>query len=175
MEGGEKEMVGIKMYAKIQELKTKGYKKQRAARELDIDVKTVRKYWEMTEDEYVDYQIETKNRTKIMDPYREFVLERIKAHPEISNSIIEDNLREEYPNFEPSYRSVRLYVSVHLCRKSDPESKGKIESVVKYVKQNFLTCRTYHGISALNSAGLRTCCTRFQSTHFWLLLFKTAL
>jgi len=34
--GGEKEMVGIKMYAKIQELKTKGYKKQRAARELDI-------------------------------------------------------------------------------------------------------------------------------------------
>ena len=281
MKGGEKKMVGIKMYAKIQELKTKGYKKQRAARELDIDVKTVRKYWEMTEDEYVDYQIETRSRTKMMDPYRDFILDRIEEHPEISSSIIDDNLREKYPSLEASYRTVRLYIcqlresegiprpvkirqyaeveelplgfqaqvdmgmkvitdsygnrvkvyifgmvmstsrqkfvyfqdcpftaqdfikahdlafqfydgrptqivydqdrvmvvdenageiiftdkfreycnyvgfSVHLCRKSDPESKGKIESVVKYVKQNFLTCRTYHGINALNSAGLK--------------------
>lgn len=45
-------MVGIKMYAKIQELKTLGYKKQRAARQLDIDTKTVRKYWNLTEEEY---------------------------------------------------------------------------------------------------------------------------
>lgn len=42
-------MVGTKMYLKIQELKRKGYKKQRAARELRIDTKTARKYWEMSE------------------------------------------------------------------------------------------------------------------------------
>jgi transposase len=106
----KKEMVGIKMYARIQELRSKGYKKQRAAREMEIDIKTVRKYWEMTEDEYVDYQIEAQNRVKVMDSYREFVLERIKEHTEISSSIIYDNLQEEYPEFEPSYRTVRLYV-----------------------------------------------------------------
>jgi hypothetical protein len=41
-----------------------------------------------------------------------------------------------------------------IQRPTSPESKGKIESVVKYVKGNFLTCRIYHGISALNSEGL---------------------
>lgn len=41
--------------------------------------------------------------------------------------------------------------TIRLCRGHDPESKGKIESVVKYVKGNFLSCRVYHGISSLNS------------------------
>jgi len=27
---------------------------------------------------------------------------------------------------------------LHFCRKSDPESKGKVENVVQYVKKNFL-------------------------------------
>ncbi len=27
---------------------------------------------------------------------------------------------------------------IHLCRGRDPESKGKIEAVVKYIKNNFL-------------------------------------
>lgn len=67
-------MVGTEMYVKIQELKRKGYKKQRAARELMIDTKTVRKYWDMSESEYSEYLLETKERTKIMDPYRDFVL-----------------------------------------------------------------------------------------------------
>lgn len=30
-----------------------------------------------------------------------------------------------------------------FCRKADPESKDKIENVVKYVKQNFLRGRLY--------------------------------
>src|SRR5690606_26483415 len=40
--------------------------------------------------------------------------------------------------------------SLHFCRKSDPESKGKVENVVKYVKQNFLYNRTFHNIDTLN-------------------------
>lgn len=44
--------------------------------------------------------------------------------------------------------------SIHLCRKNDPESKGKIEAVIKYIKNNFLSCREYPGISRLNSDGL---------------------
>lgn len=39
----------------------------------------------------------------------------------------------------------------HFCRKSDPESKGKIENVVKYVKQNFLYNRTFHDLATLNT------------------------
>jgi transposase len=39
---------------------------------------------------------------------------------------------------------------LHFCRKADPESKGKIENVVQYVKKNFLYNRTYFDMDALN-------------------------
>jgi len=40
--------------------------------------------------------------------------------------------------------------NLHFCRKADPESKGKIESTVKYIKQNFLYNRPYYNIETLN-------------------------
>lgn len=273
-------MVGIAMYADIQKLKALGYKKQRVAKQLRIDAKTVRKYWSMTDDEYISYHLDTKERTKILDPYSNYILDKIKTYPDITSAIIYDNLREDFHDFAPSYRSVRLYVrnlrekeglplparirqygetpelpfgyqaqvdlgkktmkdmngnpvkihifamvlsssrykficfqlqpfdaktfveahdkafrffggrpseivydqdrvmvvsenagdiiytetfenyktyagfSIHLCRGSDPESKGKIEAVIKYVKNNFLSCRIFHGLGRLNSDGI---------------------
>lgn len=273
-------MVGIKMYGKIQELKQLGYKKQQAARELDIDTKTVRKYWDMSEEKYAEYYMESLARGSGMERYRAYILNLLQEHSEITSAIINDRLKEEFKDFSMSYRSVRRYVcllreseglpaprnirqymevqdlpmgfqaqvdlgqkmmknafgkkvkvyvfamvlsasrykyvcfqldpftarsfceahdrafayfggrpaeivydqdrvmvvsenagdiiytqefesyrsyagfSVRLCRGSDPESKGKIESVVKYVKGNFLTCRIFHGIASLNSEGL---------------------
>lgn len=41
-----------------------------------------------------------------------------------------------------------------FCRKSDPESKGKVENVVKYVKYNFLRGRTFTDIDKLNQEAL---------------------
>ncbi len=41
-----------------------------------------------------------------------------------------------------------------FCRKADPQSKGKVESVVKYVKQNFLRGRTFINIDLLNEQSL---------------------
>lgn len=38
-----------------------------------------------------------------------------------------------------------------FCRKSDPESKGKVENAVKYVKYNFLKCRSFVNIEQLNT------------------------
>jgi len=40
--------------------------------------------------------------------------------------------------------------TLHFCRKADPQSKGKVENVIKYVKQNFLYNRTFHNIDTLN-------------------------
>lgn len=39
---------------------------------------------------------------------------------------------------------------LYFCRKADPESKGKIENMVKYVKQNFLYNRLFLTIEQLN-------------------------
>ncbi len=43
---------------------------------------------------------------------------------------------------------------LHFCRKADPESKGKIENVVKYVKQCFLRGRLFNALDVLNEQGL---------------------
>lgn len=40
---------------------------------------------------------------------------------------------------------------LHFCRKADPESKGKVENVIQYVKKNFLYNRVYHDLKDLNS------------------------
>jgi transposase len=48
-----------------------------------------------------------------------------------------------------SYIKSRPFKPV-FCRKADPESKGKIENVIKYVKQNFLLNRPYGNIDNLN-------------------------
>ncbi len=53
----------------------------------------------------------------------------------------------------------RGFVSKHhfntiFCRKSDPQSKGKVENVVKYVKNNFLKGRPYSDIDSLNTMAL---------------------
>jgi len=39
---------------------------------------------------------------------------------------------------------------VRFCRRSDPQSKGKIENVIKYIKYNFLRGRIYYSIAGLN-------------------------
>lgn len=44
--------------------------------------------------------------------------------------------------------------SLYFCRKADPESKGKVENVVSYVKKNFLYNRTFHNVETLNDEAL---------------------
>lgn len=48
-----------------------------------------------------------------------------------------------------SYVKSRPFTAIY-CRPADPESKGKVENVVKYVKQNFLHNRPYHSLENLN-------------------------
>lgn len=43
---------------------------------------------------------------------------------------------------------------IYICRKSDPQTKGKIENVVKYIKQNFLYNRPFSDIQTLNTEAL---------------------
>lgn len=48
-----------------------------------------------------------------------------------------------------AYRQQRDF-KVQMCRKSDPESKGRIENVVGYVKKNFAKHRVYYNLDKLN-------------------------
>lgn len=40
---------------------------------------------------------------------------------------------------------------VVFCRKSDPQSKGKVENAVRYVKHNFISAREFKDIETLNA------------------------
>ena len=77
-------MVGTKMYAEIQKRRAMGYSKRRCARELEIDKKTVSKYWEMSEEKYAQSVIDAKRRTRILDQYRDFIVSRLEERPEIT-------------------------------------------------------------------------------------------
>lgn len=48
-----------------------------------------------------------------------------------------------------AYQQKRKF-SVHMCRKADPESKGRIEKVVDYVKSNFASHRKFYNIDRWN-------------------------
>ncbi len=48
-----------------------------------------------------------------------------------------------------SYREQRDF-QVYLCRAADPESKGKVENAVKFIKRNFAKNRIYHQIDTWN-------------------------
>jgi len=56
------------------------------------------------------------------------------------------------PAFEEYVK--RIGYNVSLCRPRDPQSKGKVEEVIGYIKQSFLEGRIYTGIDSLNSAAL---------------------
>lgn len=43
---------------------------------------------------------------------------------------------------------------LHFCRRADPQSKGKVENVVKYIKQNFLYARAYYDLETLQAQAL---------------------
>lgn len=53
-----------------------------------------------------------------------------------------------------SYVNERKF-RVHLCRRADPESKGMIENVVKYIKGNFADSRVFSDIEDWNHRALQ--------------------
>ncbi len=52
------------------------------------------------------------------------------------------------------YHETRRF-KIYLCRKSDPESKGKIEQVIKYVKNNFAKHRIYKDLISWQQSSLK--------------------
>ena len=59
---------------------------------------------------------------------------------------------------------------VRFCHKRDPQSKGKIENVIKYIKYNFLRGRSYYGVPELNDKAIdwlgRTANAKVHSSTF---------
>ena len=269
------------MYHEIHNQNWNGKNPSQIASYLVLDLRTVKKYIAMSEQEYLDYQQQLSNRIQKLAPYENFVKGRLELCPEASSAQVHDWLKEHYPllpktsiktvyNFvlfvrqkhnlikafssreyqqveelpygeqaqidfgefnmtdveghrkkvyflalvlsRSRYKMVwfldhpftassaieahevafsfiggyprelvydqdkvllanenkgdvvlteafRAYCQsrpfkVRFCRKSDPQSKGKIENVIKYIKYNFLRGRLYYGVFVLNDQAL---------------------
>ena len=269
------------MYHEIHNQNWNGKNPSQIASYLVLDLRTVKKYIAMSEQEYLDYQQQLSNRIQKLAPYENFVKGRLELCPEASSAQVHDWLKEHYPllpktsiktvyNFVLSVRqkhnlikafssreyqqveelpygeqaqidfgefnmtdveghrkkvyflalvlsrsrykmvwfldhpftassaieahevafsfiggyprelvydqdkvllanenkgdvvlteAFRAYCQsrpfkVRFCRKNDPQSKGKIENVIKYIKYNFLRGRMYYGVIVLNDQAL---------------------
>lgn len=281
LESPERKLV---MWYKCKEKSALGLTKAQISRSLGLDVKTVRKYLNMSYDEFKSSESYKRMYVRMLDPYESKVHEWLDQQPDLSSSQIHDWLRERYPDLpkvnsktvynyvkyirakynlaKPSPTFPRQYMTVEetaygeyaqvdfgemwmryadgrklkvyffvmvlcrsrkkyvwfsftpfttdlavyahekafeyfggkpkkiiydqdavlihsenlgdyiltksfnayvnqahfeciFCRKSDPESKGKVESAVKYVKYNFLRGRKFVSIEQLNEEGVR--------------------
>jgi transposase len=106
------EVKGWPMYQDIQQLKELGLNKSQVERQLNINWKTVNRYWDVTPEEFAELQRKAKNRHKKLEPYREQILNWLNKHPDISSAQIHDWLKEYYPDsYQGRERSLRRYIS----------------------------------------------------------------
>ena len=101
-------MKDYKMYTKIQQLKEKGFKQANVSKQLGIHRNTVKRYWDMTADEFQENTF-TYNRIKLMAEYEEAIVRWLSIYPTITAAQISDWLKELYcENF--TERTVSRYV-----------------------------------------------------------------
>ena len=67
---------------------------------------------------------------------------------------VSENYGDVIHTFEFEKLRQECKFKVYLCRGSDPESKGKIENVVKFIKYNFIENRLFADAEILNSSFL---------------------
>lgn len=104
-------MVNLKIYAKIQELRNKKFKRTQVAKQLGINRETVSKYWEMTPDEFAARnKYSRKYKVAI---YQDAVLEWLREYPDISAAQMYDWLKERtgLETLDFQQRSFRKYVN----------------------------------------------------------------
>lgn len=105
LESPERKLV---MWYKCNEKKELALTKAQIARELGLDVKTVRKYLRMSYDEFKASESYKRMYIKLLDPYEGKVSEWLDEHPDLSSSQVHDWLRERYPDL-PDVNSKTVY------------------------------------------------------------------
>ena len=105
----------LMMYHQIQQMSRNGWKVSRIAAFLRINRRTVSKYLDMTEEEFLAYQQYIKDRTRELDPYEGFVKIKLEKYPQTSAAQMHDWLKEHYDHF-PKVSPKTLYNFVMRVR-----------------------------------------------------------
>lgn len=101
------------MYSQIHQLKENGFNKTQVARKLGINVKTVRKYWELPPDDFYQKLVNSRQRPKYLEQYHDVILGWLNEHPDMSSAQVHDWLKEKYlKTYDGKDRTVRYFVSM---------------------------------------------------------------
>lgn len=98
------------MYSELYQLKEMGLKKSQVARQLDLDIKTVRKFWDMSAEDFARYLQQVNTRSRKLDKHHDVILGWLRQFPDISSAQVMDWLKEHY-QLDCRERTVRRYVS----------------------------------------------------------------
>lgn len=104
------------MWYKVKELFNKGLSKSQIAIEVGIHRKTVRKYLNMSEEEFFQWLHHPKNLPKKLNKYYEYVRKLLEAHPYLSAAQVEDRLKEDFRDM-PQVHSKTVYNFTESIRK----------------------------------------------------------
>ncbi|MDH7524152.1 MAG: DDE-type integrase/transposase/recombinase [Peptococcaceae bacterium] len=96
------------MYSKIQVMKSEGFKQRKVAKLLQIHRNTVKKYWDMTPDEFQETILEPAKKSSL-EQHKELIISWLRTYREITAAQIYDWLKEKY-NLTLAENSVRRYV-----------------------------------------------------------------
>lgn len=101
-------MKGYTVYSKIQQMKQAGFSQRQVARRLEINRKTVKRYWEMQAEAYEEMSRETC-RMQALDQYEKQIMQWLLEYPTLTAAQVSDWLKEQY-RAEASERTVSRYV-----------------------------------------------------------------
>lgn len=98
------------MYSKIQSMKSEGFSQRQVARTLEVHRRTVKKYWDMTPDEYQSTILEPAKKSRL-EQHKELILSWLRTYPEVTAAQIHDWLKEKY-SLQLAENSVRRYTRI---------------------------------------------------------------
>lgn len=114
-----------KMYMEIQKLKALGFKKTSVSKKLRIDFRTVKKYWNMSAQEFELQKEATSVRVKKADDYRDDMIYWLIQYPDMTSAQMYDWLVEKYGrDISFAERTLRDYVSELRITEDIPKTAG---------------------------------------------------
>ncbi len=105
------------MYYEIHKRKINGDNPTRIARHLVMDYRTVIKYLNMSEEQYVEFLEDQTFRSKTLDPYEDFIQYRLEDCPEASAAQIMDWLKENFPDLPIVNEKTVFNFTLYIRRK----------------------------------------------------------
>ena len=158
------------MFHQIHRLKREGFSDAWIARHLVLNRRTVKKYLNMSEEEYLSFKDSGQPRRKLLTPYEDFVRERLEECSDASAAQVHDWLKEHFGDIGPVNEKTVFNFVLTVRNKYDIPKLfhyrdfGKVEEL-PYGKQAQVDFGEYHMTS---QEGLR------KKVYFFAMVLSTS-